>query len=125
MENLYQAILLDHYRNPRHRGVLEKPDFSSGSTNPSCGDSVSFQGCVEGDLITAVAFTGSGCVISQATASLLSEYVLNKTLSQIMMLDKDFIVSMIGMPQIGPMRIKCALLPLQALQVGIAQYQEK
>jgi len=125
MDNIYQAILLDHYRNPRNRGELEKPDFSSGGDNPSCGDSIAFQGRVKDGKLVAVAFTGSGCVISQATASLLAEYVLNKKLVEIVVLDKDFVLSMIGMQQLGPIRIKCALLSLQALQKGIINYQEK
>ncbi len=125
MNNLYQAILFDHYKNPRNCKKLQNADFTSGSYNPSCGDSISIQGCVKNNKITNSAFTGSGCVISQATASILIEFIHNKLLTEIQALDKNAVLTMIGM-QLGPMRLKCALLPLQALQEGIASYcQEK
>jgi nitrogen fixation NifU-like protein len=124
MSTLYQAELLDHYRNPRHRGELPVADFASQQLNPSCGDMVSFQGRVTDGTLSAVAFKGVGCVISQATASLLSERVVGLSLNSIMAYDKDFILNLIGM-ELGPTRLKCALLPLEALQQGIYQYQEK
>lgn len=120
MSSLYQAELLDHYRNPRNRGELAHPDFSSGQYNPSCGDKVQFQGRFLEDKLEAVAFTGVGCVISQATASLLGERVLGYSSAQILALDKDFIIKLIGM-ELGPTRLKCALLPLEALQQGVTQ----
>jgi len=123
MSSLYQAELLDHYRNPRNRGELAHPDFSSGQYNPSCGDKVQFQGCIAQDRLSAIAFTGVGCVISQATASLLGERVLGYSSAHILNLDKHFITELIGM-ELGPTRLKCALLPLEALQLGLAEYQE-
>jgi nitrogen fixation NifU-like protein len=139
MSSLYQAELLDHYRNPRNRGELVHADFSSGQYNPSCGDRVQFQGRFltpagldqdvqthdtqvqnTQDKLEAIAFTGVGCVISQATASLLSERVLGYSPAQILALDKNFITELIGM-ELGPTRLKCALLPLEALQQGVAQ----
>ena len=124
MMNIYQELLLDHYRYPRNRGSLPKSDFFSKQHNPSCGDSVQFSGSISGEIIKEVVFEGQGCVISQATASMLTEEVKNKVLHEIHLLDKNFIVRMIGM-QLGPIRIKCALLPLIALQEGIATYKKK
>lgn len=120
MKSLYQEIILDHYRNPRNKGVLEKPDFVCNQHNPSCGDSVSWQGKLYQGRVIAVVFEGYGCVISQATASLLSEYVINKTIAEVMELDNQAILSLIGIT-LGPTRLKCALLSLEALQEGIGR----
>lgn len=122
MLNLYQEALMDHYRHPRNRGKLAHPDFVSGQFNPSCGDEVSFQGCIQGQKLTQLVFEGSGCVISLATASMLTQEAKNRSLKEINALDKDFIVGMIGM-SLGPNRLKCALLPLEALKTGIKNYQ--
>ena len=115
---LYQERLLDHYRNPRNRGTLEMPDFSSGMANPSCGDAVSLQGTLKDEVIEACVFEGKGCVISQATASLLTEKVKGKTIAQVGVLNADAMQTLIGM-QLGPTRLKCALLPLEALKNGL------
>ncbi|MDR3550263.1 MAG: iron-sulfur cluster assembly scaffold protein [Candidatus Babeliales bacterium] len=121
--NLYQEELMDHYRNPRNRMVLDLPDMASQEHNPSCGDSISFQGMVHSGTITQLAFDGKGCVISQGAASMLSQLCTDKTLESVALLDKEFIVTMLGIP-LGPTRLKCALLPLQALQQAIAQYKK-
>jgi len=117
--NLYQEELMDHYRNPRHRGVLPAADFSSAEHNPSCGDSVSFQGSISAGVISSVAFEGKGCVISQGAASMLADFCKQKSVAEVVALDKAFVISLIGIP-LGPTRLKCALLPLQALQQGLA-----
>jgi len=124
MINLYRERLMDHYRHPRNKGRLENPVFSSGQFNPSCGDSVSFEAQVQENKITALVFEGKGCVISQATASLLTEFAVGKELSELLKIDKDFMLKLIGM-ELGPTRLKCALLPLEALQEGIKKYQDK
>lgn len=116
--NLYQQELMDHFRHPRNRGVLEHPSFSTDVFNPSCGDSVAFQGKITGGKIAEIAFTGKGCVISQATASLLSEKVKGMTVHEVMKLDKNYILALIG-TELGPTRLRCALLPLEALQKGM------
>lgn len=120
--NLYHEILMDHYRNPRNRGLCTTANFQSEEYNPSCGDRIQFAGCIDKYKVVTITFNGSGCVISQATASLLCEQMKNKVITDILGLDKDFVISMIGM-QLGPIRLKCALLPLTALQAGIASHQ--
>lgn len=116
--NIYQQRLLDHYRYPRNAGTLDSPDFTSGEHNPSCGDSIGWQGSVRGETVQVLKFTGKGCVLSQATASLLSEHCTGKSVQDIAILDSDFVQSMVGM-HLGLMRIKCVLLPLHALQKGL------
>ena len=118
---IYHDLLTDHYRNPRNKGHLKKPDFSSAQFNPSCGDSVIFEGTIRNGRIATVAFDGAGCVISQAAASLLSEVVIGKTVGEILKLDTAFMKELVGIP-LGPVRLKCALLPLQALHDGINRY---
>ncbi len=122
--NLYENVLMDHYRSPRNRGTLEDPDFVSGTFNPSCGDSVSLQGHIKKDAVVKLAFEGYGCVISQATASMLTEFAVDKSIVRLENLDKEDILKMIHVP-LGPTRLKCALLALQALHRGLARYQEK
>jgi nitrogen fixation NifU-like protein len=119
--DIYKEELTDHYRNPRNKGSLSAPDFSSQLHNPSCGDSCSWQGCISQGRVTALAFDGKGCVISQATASKLSVILVGKTVQECMALDGSFIRNLIGL-ELGPTRLRCALLPLQALQQGIARY---
>jgi len=121
---IYHDLLTDHYRNPRNRGRLAKPDFASAQFNPSCGDSVLFEGHIRDGTLVAVAFEGAGCIISQAAASLLSEAVIEKTLKEILALNATFMRELVGIP-LGPVRLKCALLPLQALQDGITRYLEQ
>ncbi len=119
--NLYQDVLLDHYRNPRNRGILEPADFQSGEDNPSCGDSVSMYGRVQDGKLVAVSFQGKGCVISQAAASMLTQKVLGMDLHEIMKIDADFMRTLVGI-ELGPTRVRCALLALEALQKGVQEY---
>ena len=119
----YKEILMDHYQNPRNRGHIDNPDFSTAQYNPSCGDSVSFEAVIENDKLAKLTFDGKGCVISQATASIFTEYVVGKHIDDILKLEKEDIQGIIGM-DLGPTRIKCALLSLMALKEGIMEYKE-
>ena len=122
--NLYQEIIMDHYRNPRHHGTLTPHDFYAERRNSSCGDEVTFTGVIKDNVLVDVAFKGKGCVISQATASLLSERVVGMPLDDILGLDNDALLGMLGM-QLGPIRMLCALLSLAALQSGIGEYKKR
>jgi nitrogen fixation NifU-like protein len=122
MLNLYQEILMDHYRNPRNHGIIAQCNFSAQQRNSSCGDEVTFMGVVDHNSLVGVAFQGKGCVISQAAASLLSEKVTGMSLEDILALDKDDLIAMLGM-QLGPVRLLCGLLSLTALQDGIREYK--
>ena len=118
---LYQELLMDHYQHPRNHGRLDKPDFITADYNPSCGDSIGFEGSVQDSVIYNLKFTGKGCVISQAAASMLTELCIGKSLDYCSSLDADSIQVMLGL-QLGPMRLKCALLSLHALKQGIINF---
>lgn len=120
--NFYQEELMDHYRYPRNYGILENPDFTTSTLNPSCGDSISLQAHVDNNYITRIMFQGKGCVISQAAASMLTEQCHNKTLQTLEAIDKDYIISLVKIT-LGPTRLRCALLCLEALHEGIANYR--
>lgn len=120
---MYQEELMDHYQRPRHRGRLDKPDFDTGQYNPSCGDAVSMQGIIKEGRLVSIAFEGKGCVISQAAASMLSEYALNRSVDEILEFDSDVMMKLVQIP-LGPIRLKCALLALYALKEGITKYQK-
>ena len=122
--NLYKDELLDHYRFAPYRGTLLHPDFSSGQYNPSCGDTVSIQAKIANGTLVQVAFEGSGCVISQASASMVTTLVKDKTLAYLESLTSQDIQNLLGI-QLGPTRLKCALLSLYAWQEGLREYTKK
>ena len=113
--SLYKEILLDHYKHPRHHGEIEGPSFRVAEFNPLCGDLINLSGVVVDGVLMQVAFTGKGCVISQATASLLLEKYSGCSKADILAITADDVLALIQM-NLGPNRIKCALLPLIALQ---------
>jgi nitrogen fixation protein NifU and related proteins len=117
-DNIYQEKLMDHYKNPRNKKKINNPDFSSGQQNPSCGDSILVEGKFQDNKIIQIGFDGAGCVVSQAAASMLLQKCIGKTVEDVLKLNKDDILQMIGIP-LGPNRIKCALLSLQALQESL------
>lgn len=123
MLNLYQEIIMDHYRNPRNHGLVEMHNFKGEQKNSSCGDEIRINGIVTNNILASIGFEGKGCVISQASASLLTELVKQKSLDTILSLDKDSILAMLAIP-LGPVRLLCGLLPLKALQQGISEYQK-
>ena len=125
MRPLYQERIMDHYHHPRNKGRLERPDFTSEQLNPSCGDSILFDATVRTNkVIDKLLFVGQGCAISQAAASMLTEQCIGISLDAILSMNVDCVLSSIGMP-LGPTRVRCALLPLQALQQGIVDYKNK
>ena len=115
--NVYQEDLLDHYENPSNYGTLPNPDISHEEDNPLCGDRIRIDLLVEDDIITEVRFSGHGCTISQAAASMLTEEIEGKSLTEVKKLSRDDILDMIGIP-LGPVRLKCALLALKVLKAG-------
>lgn len=117
MEDLYREVILDHYQNPRNYGVLENATISYEEDNPVCGDHLRLDLVIKDGRVADVRFSGHGCAISQASASMLTEAILGKTLEEIKALDKQFILDMLGIP-LGPVRLKCALLSLKVLKAG-------
>ena len=121
-DDIYREIILDHYRNPRNKGKLPDADVSIHDSNPLCGDEIDIHLKVDGDKIKDVKFEGRGCAISQAIASMLTEIVMCKPLTSIRDLSKDDILENIGLTSLGPARIKCALLSLKVLKLGLVKY---
>ncbi|MCG9126235.1 SUF system NifU family Fe-S cluster assembly protein [Candidatus Poribacteria bacterium] len=115
--NIYQEELLDHYENPSNYGTLPNPDISHEEDNPLCGDKIRMDLMVDDGTIKEVRFSGHGCTISQAAASMLTEKIEGKSLEEIKNLSRDDIMDMIGIP-LGPVRVKCALLALKVLKAG-------
>ncbi|HEX8994538.1 MAG TPA: SUF system NifU family Fe-S cluster assembly protein [Ktedonobacterales bacterium] len=114
MDDIYRQYILEHYREPRNHGKLEHPTLHAGDTNPLCGDRLEFDLAVDDDRVTAVRFSGRGCAISQATASMLTERIEGATLDELRALKPDDIFEMLGV-EIGPARQRCALLSLRVL----------
>ena len=119
MEDLYRENILDHYQNPRNYGSLDDPDISYEDDNPMCGDVIRIDVKLdEENRISQVSFSGEGCAISTASASMLTEKVLGKTVDAVKQIGKEDILDMLGI-QLGPVRLKCALLPLKVLKAGV------
>ncbi|MDQ3869105.1 MAG: SUF system NifU family Fe-S cluster assembly protein [Thermoproteota archaeon] len=121
-DDIYREIILDHYRNPRNKGKLEHADVSTHDSNPLCGDEIDIHLKVEQGKIKDIKFEGRGCAISQASASMLTEMVMDKPLTTVKDLAKDDILENIGLMNLGPARIKCALLSLKVLKMGMINY---
>ncbi len=118
MNQSYQEELLDHYRHPRNEGALDSPDFSSEDDNPSCGDRVLIQGHLGDGRLTDLRFKAQGCVLSIASADILTEHCKGKSIEEVCALSSEDMMSLVGM-QLGPNRVKCAVLCLFVLQEAI------
>jgi len=116
-------IILDHYDQPRNHGHLEDPDYSFEEGNPVCGDIIRFDINTNDNRITKVNFSGEGCVISQATGSMLSELIKDKTLDEVRELDANDIFSVLGI-RLSPIRYKCALLSLKVIKAALFDIKE-
>ena len=121
-DDIYREIILDHYRNPRNKGKLPGADISTHDSNPLCGDEIDIHMKVQGDKILDVKFEGRGCAISQASASMLTEMVINKPLTSVKDIAKTDILENIGLTNLGPARVKCALLALKVMKLGMVNY---
>jgi len=117
VEDLYREVILDHYQNPRNYGTLEPADVSYEEDNPVCGDHIRLDLRLANGRVSEVRFSGHGCAISQASASMLTEAIQGKTLEELKSFSKDDVLDMLGIP-LGPVRLKCALLSLKVLKAG-------
>jgi len=135
---LYQEMILDHYRRPRNKGTLERADASVEVKNPLCGDEIGLQVAFDGDSVSDLRFSGRGCSISQASASMMTQLVKGKSTEEIGAIRKQFRDLMLGNApaaddaQLGslralsgvarfPARVKCALLAWNALESALAE----
>lgn len=119
MDDLYREIIIDRYRNPQYRGALDPHDITFEDDNPLCGDHIRIDLRVNGDgRVTEALFDGQGCAISQASADLLLESIQGKTLEEVKRINKDDVLDLLGL-ELGPVRLKCALLSLKVLKAGV------
>jgi nitrogen fixation protein NifU and related proteins len=107
--DLYQDEILDHYKFPRNKRRLVDPTYSFEAVNPLCGDKLGLDLKLKGNTIAEVGFWGEGCAISQSAMSMVSEELIGKDIQDIPKIDKDYILTLLGVP-VGPSRLKCALL---------------
>ncbi len=119
MDDLYRENIIEHYKNPSHRGHLDPHDISFADNNPLCGDHIQIDLKVDkNQKITDARFDGHGCAISQASADLLLESIVGKSLDEVKALNKQHILELLGI-DLGPVRLKCALLSLKVLKAGV------
>ena len=111
-------FILDHYKNPRNYGVLDDPDLSYEDGIPSCGDLIRLDLKLDGSKVEEVKFSGTGCAISQASVSILTEKVTGKEVEEIASLTDDDMLRALG-KRISPIRFKCALLGLKVLKKAL------
>ena len=118
MDQLYREAILDHYKHLRHKGHLNEPDVHYHDTNPFCGDEITIELKVENGIVVNAAFDGRGCAISQASASMMMEEIIGMSVEDLKQWGKEDVLDLLGI-EIGPVRLKCALLPLKALKAGV------
>jgi nitrogen fixation NifU-like protein len=120
MEDYYREVILDHYRHPRNAGTLDPADIHAVDSNPLCGDKVElFLKLGEDGRVSAVRFSGRGCAISQASASLLTEMIEGQTLEELKGYGKREVLEALGLTSISPARMKCAMLSLRVLHQAL------
>ncbi|HZV76397.1 MAG TPA: SUF system NifU family Fe-S cluster assembly protein [Candidatus Babeliales bacterium] len=115
MDDFYRDYILDHYRHPRNFGSLDRFDAQAEDLNPLCGDQIRMQLKLDDGVVSDVRFSGKGCAISQAAASMLTERIKGMKLSEIAKLSKDVVLEDVGIG-ISPTRMKCAMLGLRVLR---------
>ena len=119
MDDLYRDYILEHYRRPHNFGVIDAPTATYEGANPLCGDRITMQLAVANGIVERVGFTGRGCAISQASASLLTDEIKGKPLAEVSQLRVDDVLDLLGI-EISPARLKCATLSLDTVQHALA-----
>ncbi len=119
MDDLYREIIIERYKSPQYRGELNPHDITFEDENPLCGDHIRIDLRVDGEgKVSEAAFSGHGCAISQASADLLLESVIGKTIDEVKQLSRQDVLDLLGI-ELGPVRLKCALLSLKVLKGGV------
>ena len=143
LDNLYQEVILDHYKHPENKGLATSYDAQVHHINPSCGDEITLNLTLQGQKVSAISWDGVGCSISQASVSIMSSLMMNKELSEAQTILDEFValmqskgsgspdesvledaVAFAGVSQY-PARIKCALLGWMAIKDASIQTQTK
>ena len=121
MDDLYRDEILEHYRAPHNFGTLEAPDAVHEGHNPLCGDRITMMlSLSDEDTVTDVAFSGRGCAISQASASLLTDEIKGRPLAEVEAMRNQDVLDLLGI-EISPARLKCALLSLDTMQQALRE----
>ncbi|MEM5877720.1 MAG: SUF system NifU family Fe-S cluster assembly protein [Candidatus Aenigmatarchaeota archaeon] len=123
-EEIYTELIMEHYKRPRNFGKIKKPDVTYYDTNSLCGDEIEIYVKFSGKKINDIRFTGHGCAISQASASMITEFIKGKDFEFIKNLNKDDVLNLLGI-DLSPMRLKCALLPLKAVKMAVYSHLSK
>ena len=119
MDDLYREIIIDRYKSPHFKGELEPNDITFEDDNPLCGDHIRIDIRVdENNVIKEAVFSGEGCAISQASADLLVESIIGKSIEEVKSISKEDLLNLLGI-ELGPVRLKCALLSLKVLKAGV------
>ena len=119
MEDFYRELIIERYKTPHFKGELDPNDITYEDDNPTCGDHIRIDVRLdENQIVTEAVFSGEGCAISMASADLMLESIIGKSIEDVKELVKEDILDMLGI-ELGPTRLKCALLPLKVLKAGI------
>ncbi|MBD3329657.1 Fe-S cluster protein [Candidatus Dojkabacteria bacterium] len=119
-KTIYKKNILDHYRNPKHNEKVEEPDLSGVASNLSCGDTLKVEIKLSEQRISKIGFEGRGCAISIASASMLTDKLVEMHIDEVKDLSSDYVLDLVGLDK-NSVRVKCALLILEAIKAAIAQ----
>lgn len=121
-DELYRELIIEHYQHPHNTGRLEGASFAARELNPVCGDEIKLFIKIENSRVADVKFDGQGCAISQASASIVTDWMFGKTVEELRALREQDVLEMLGLGE-GTARLKCALLPLNTLKKGLESYE--
>ncbi|MGC8979901.1 MAG: Fe-S cluster assembly sulfur transfer protein SufU [Thermoplasmata archaeon] len=121
LDNIYMEFILENYRNPKNYGSMDNPTVERSGSNPLCGDEITIYLRIENNRIVDVRFTGRGCAISQASASILTEMIKGKDLDYVKGLKEEDLLSALGI-ELSPARLKCALLSYRVLKDSVSGF---
>jgi len=120
---IYREFLLDHYKNPKNKHAMKDPDIEKHDSNPLCGDEIEVYIKLDKDKkVEDISFQGSGCVISQASASILTEELQGKDIDDVKNMTREDMLNLLNL-KLTPTRVKCAMLALTAIKKGIMEYE--
>ncbi|MCA9828228.1 MAG: SUF system NifU family Fe-S cluster assembly protein [Nitrosopumilus sp.] len=120
--DIYHEMIVDYSRNPANYGKIDDHDVTFHDSNPLCGDSIDIDMKIDDDKVTDIKFHGRGCAICMACSSVLTEITKGKTLDEARAIDKNDVLSELGLEHLQAVRIKCALLSLKVLKSALYAY---